>query len=62
MNDNIGQSRVYGGVCILPIVKSGHVEPSPQTSSFPASTELSFNNIGKIPNRLLGKSHSPYYN
>ena len=45
MNENIGPSRVYGGVCLLLKVDFGYVKPNPQAYSFSAITE--FNNRKK---------------
>lgn len=48
MNQSIGQSRVYGGVCLFPNVHPGYIRPNPQTYSFSADTELNVTNV-EIP-------------
>ena len=40
MSKNIGQSRIYGGVCLFPTVDFGYVRANPQAYSLSAYTEL----------------------
>ena len=50
MNKNIGQSRVYGGVILTPVVDEGHVKRNPQAHPSSADTVLNKNTGAKPSN------------
>ncbi|CAF3176140.1 unnamed protein product [Rotaria sp. Silwood2] len=51
MNKNSSQSRVYGGVCLLPTVESGHVKPNYEACPLSADKEFSGDNMSKQSTR-----------